>query len=111
MGQRVRYMTRRNARIDLGSILAYVHVEVLASDQSYCMIITCESHMRNGVSEDKRQWVEAIGVANARHAELWTALRAATQRSAKWHDATQDQASYCELGLTDDGDNVMFSAL
>ena len=61
---------RRDTKIDLDSILVYVRVEMLVSNQSYCMIITCESHARNGVSEDKRQWVEAIGVANARHAEL-----------------------------------------
>ena len=62
--------TQHDARVDLGSILAYVRVEMLALDQSYGMIITCESHVRKGVGEDKRQWVEATGVANARHAEL-----------------------------------------
>ena len=66
----LRDATGRDARIDLGFTLGYMRVEVLASDQSYCMIITCESHMRNGVGENKRQWVEAVGMANAWHAEL-----------------------------------------
>ena len=58
------------ARIDRSSILAYVVHQVLVSDQSDCMIITCESHMRMGVGESDRQWVEAIGVANVRRTEL-----------------------------------------
>ena len=73
---------RFDARLDLGSILAYVMCQVLVLNQSYCMIIACESHVRMGKGEDSRQWVEAIRVANAQHAELWTALRAATQYNA-----------------------------
>ena len=70
MSQRVCYVTQRDVRIDLNSILAYVVHQVLTSDQSYCMIIACESHMRMGKGEDSRQWAEAIGIANAQNAEL-----------------------------------------
>ena len=54
--------TRFDAKMDLVSILAYVIRQALASDQSGCMIV--------GVDEDNRQWAGAIGIANARHAEL-----------------------------------------
>ena len=57
-------------RIDLNSILAYVAHQVFASDQSYCMIVVCESHVWMGEGEDNRQWVEAIGVANTRNTKL-----------------------------------------
>ena len=66
----LRDTTRRDARIDLNSILAYVVRQVFASDRSYFMIIKCESHVRMGEGEDNRQWAEAIGVANARTTEL-----------------------------------------
>ena len=62
--------TRFDARIDCSSILVYVARQVLVSDQSDCMIITCESHMRMSIGKDNRQRMEAIGVANAQHAEL-----------------------------------------
>ena len=52
-------------RIDPGSIVVYVMREVLMSDQSYCITVACESHVRISVGEDSRQWVEAIGVSNA----------------------------------------------
>ena len=43
------------------------------------MIIARESHVRMGEGKDSRQWAGAIGVANVRNAELWTALHSATQ--------------------------------
>ena len=47
----LREATRFDARMDCGSILAYVTCQML-------------------VGEDNRQWVETIGVANAQHVEL-----------------------------------------
>ena len=59
-----------DARTDLGSIVAYDARQGLVSDQSYSVIITCESHMRMSVGKDNRQRVGAIGIANAWHTEL-----------------------------------------
>ena len=62
--------TRCDTRIDLSSILVYVaRHQVLVTDQSDCMIIACESHVRMGKGEDNRHWAEAIGIANAQNAE------------------------------------------
>ena len=59
-----------DTRIDLDSILVYVVRQVLALAQSDCMIITSESHLRMGVDEENRRWVEAIGIGNTQNAEL-----------------------------------------
>ena len=62
--------THFDMRIDCSSTLAYVACQVLTLDQPDCMIIMRESHMSMCNDEDNRQWVEAIGVANAWHTDL-----------------------------------------
>ena len=64
-----------DARIDLGSILTYIMCEVLVSNQSYCIIIICESDVRISVGKDSTLWAEAISVASTERAELRKALR------------------------------------